>query len=139
METFDEMSSKFKDFIELKQFSEAQHNTIVSLSKKINNLEKENEHLKTLLESSTQLTTQDKSPMIVDLGISNEEVIAATELRKIKESCVNQQSELTLEQAKKVELYTKILSNLKNKNKGKDGIEKLDDNTLLSVIKDESN
>lgn len=134
MNTFDEMSSNFKDFIALKEFSEGQYKTITILSKKIVSLEEENKHLKELLQSTTQLTTTDRHPIIVDLGISNEEVIAATELRKLKETCVTNQGELTLEQAKKVELYTKILAGLKGKTKDKSGIDKLEDSTLLSFV-----
>lgn len=134
MDSFDEMSKSFKDFVELQEFSQAQHRTIIELSKKISNLEKENLHLKELLESTTQLTTSDNKPMIVDLGISNEEIISATELRKLKELCVSKNDTLTLEEAKKVELYTKILSGLRNKGKNKDGADKLDDSTLLSFV-----
>lgn len=134
MDSFDEMSKNFKDFIELQEFSQAQHSTIIELSKKISNLEKENLHLKQLLETTTQLTLSDNKPMIVDLGISNEEIISATELRKLKELCVSKNDTLTLEEAKKVELYTKILSGLRNKGKSKDGVDKLDDSALLSFV-----
>lgn len=134
MDKFDEMSKQFKDFIELQEFSQAQHKTIVDLSKKITKLEDENSHLKELLANTAQLTNLDPKPMIVDLGISSEEIISATELRKLKEICISQHGELTLEQAKKVELYTKILLGLRNKGKGKSEADKLDDNALLSFV-----
>lgn len=107
------MIKDFKDYSELKLFSEAQHKTITDLSKKLIKLEEENRHLKSLLETTTDIVSK---PKIVDLSEPDEETIARVQLARLKDNSFNR--ELSLEECRKVETYSKIL-NILNQNKKK--------------------
>jgi len=49
---FEKMVEQFKEYGELFNYAEAQYKTIIELSKKINKIEEENNHLKELLEKN---------------------------------------------------------------------------------------
>lgn len=108
------MLEEVKDMAELRVFSEAQQRTILKLSKKNKELEEEVSHLKKLLESQTPLVQTDPS-----IGLpaekfltSDQEAICRMELNKLKQSSFER--ELTLEEAKRVDIYSKILNVLEN-------------------------
>jgi dsDNA-binding SOS-regulon protein len=108
------MFQDFKDDVELRAFAEAQYQTILELSKKIQKLEEENSHLKQLLENSTPVLEEQKKELLgFNLDASNEEIIATIQLNKIKQ--ISYDRELTLEETKKVEIFSKILAGLKSK------------------------
>ena len=113
MDQLDEMLEQFKDFASLQKFAEAQQRAIQTLSKKIKALEDENAELKTnpsSISDRPQTTFQ-----IEDLGYgSDEEVISKIQLARLKE--VSMERELTLEEAKRVEIFSKIIIS-KEKNK----------------------
>jgi dsDNA-binding SOS-regulon protein len=112
--SFQKMFQDFKDDVELRAFAEAQYQTILELSKKIQKLEEENSHLKQLLENSTPVLEEQKKELLgFNLDASNEEIIATIQLNKIKQ--ISYDRELTLEETKKVEIFSKILAGLKSK------------------------
>lgn len=88
---------------------ESQMKVLVATNKKIKILQEENEHLKKLLKQT--------NPIIVNLDEAglDEELIARSELRKLRQR--SQDQELSMEETKKVEIYSKIMSNLANKPK----------------------
>jgi dsDNA-binding SOS-regulon protein len=105
-----------KDDVELRAFAEAQYQTILELSKKIQKIEEENSHLKQLLENSTPVLEEQKKELLgYNLDASNEEIISTIQLNKLKQ--ISYDRELTLEETKKVEIYSKILANVKTKPK----------------------
>jgi hypothetical protein len=109
------MLKDFKETAELKAFAESQYLTITTLSQRIVKLEEENKHLKKLLETTTDIV---KKPQIVDLspvGLSNEQIIAETQLKLLKETSFER--ELTYEECKKVVEYAKVLNSLNGKGK----------------------
>lgn len=132
MDQLDEMLEQFKDFASLQKFAEAQQNAIQTLSKKIKQLEEENALLKTETDTSPRSTFQ-----IEDLGYgSDEEVISKIQLARLKE--VSMERELTLEEAKRVEIFSKIILS-KEKNKTFDfAAKKVDSTDLLKMIENES-
>lgn len=95
---------------ELQAYAGAQFNQITSLNKKLSKLEEENAHLKKLIDSGVPALKE--AGQLIDLGlqISNEELICVTQIKMLKESALNR--ELTLEEAKKADIYIKILSGL---------------------------
>lgn len=106
------LTKEFQDLVEAQMFAKAQHNTIVSLTKKIQKLEEEKAHLEKLLSSSTPLVQSEKTNSIIQSNTAgilsdDEEAICRMQLRKLRDLAMT--SELTLEEAKRVEIYTKIL------------------------------
>jgi hypothetical protein len=111
MNSIDKMLEQFKDVASLQKYAEAQYKTILSLSKRVKSLEEENVELKDLLEKSTPLLQEEKQNFIAYQveASSDEEMIAKVQLARIKE--ISMERELTLEEAKRVEIFTKILAN----------------------------
>lgn len=133
--SLDLMLNEAKDLAELRAFSEAQQKTIVKLSKKNKDLEEEVTHLKKLLESSAPVIASDNIPVIqTDKFLtSDQEAICRMQLNKLKE--VSYERELTLEEAKRVEIFSKILNVLENSPKTiKVETKNLDNKELLSLL-----
>lgn len=106
------LNKEFQSLVEAEMFVKAQHNTIVSLTKKIQKLEEEKAHLEKLLSSSTPLVQSERTSSIIQSnsgGIltDDEESICRMQLKKLRDKSLT--DELTLEEAKRVEIYTKIL------------------------------
>lgn len=106
-----EMADKFEEQTQkdLQDMVEAQTATLISLNKKLKLVQDENEHLKKLL--------KDTNPIVVSMDEAglDEELIARSELRKLRQR--SQDMELTMEETKKVEIYSKIMNALANKPK----------------------
>lgn len=108
-----DISADLKEYMELKATNVAQYKTIVELSKKIQEKEKEINHLKSMLESTVPIfekTENISSPL--QLSGDDEETICRTQIRLLREIALK--DELTLEQTKKFEIYAKTLMNIKN-------------------------
>jgi hypothetical protein len=105
----DEMANKFKSEQVDKETFDSQTTVLINLNKKIKQVQDENEHLKKLLKNS--------NPIIVNMDEAglDEELIARSELRKLRQT--SQDRELTMEETKKVEIYSKIMANIANKPK----------------------
>jgi len=112
--SLEKMLDEVKDLAELRVFSEAQQKTIIKLSKKNKELEEEIVHLKKLLEGQTPLIqTSTQPPSVGEKFLtSDQESICRMELNKLKQ--VSFERELTLEEAKRVDIYSKILNVLEN-------------------------
>ena len=137
--SLDLMLNEAKDLAELRAFSEAQQKTIVKLSKKNKELEEEVSHLKKLLESSAPIIATDNAPVIqADKFLtSDQEAICRMQLNKLKE--ISYDRELTLEEAKRVEIFSKILNVLENSPKTiKVETKNLDNKELLSLLEEPS-
>ena len=121
---FDNLTKEFKTIAEYKNFAQAQNETILELSKKIHNLEEEIRNQK----------IEKKEVISLDTSISNEEMICLTQLRILNES--SRERELTLEEAKKVDIFTKILSQINSqKEKGtSDEAGLLSSEELLKIV-----
>lgn len=106
-----DMADKFKEQqeIDLQSVSDAQTKTLIALNKKIKIIQDENEHLKKMLKQT--------NPIIVSMDEAglDEELIARSELRKLRQR--SQEMELTMEETKKVEIYSKIMNAIANKPK----------------------
>lgn len=91
-----------KDF---EQLCEQQINEIFSLRQEVEKQREEIKHLKDLLYNATPLISTDSK-------ISDEEFISLNELKKLKQK--SEQEPLTYEDAKKVELYFKVVREIRN-------------------------
>ena len=110
------------------KFVASQHLLIGELSKKIAALEEENKHLKELLTAHTP-----------DFMPSDEESIARVQIRQLKEESFNRS--LSLEEARKLEIYTKIINSITNKEVDvQSQVRNIDDKKLIEIItRDENN
>jgi len=129
------MLDEAKDFAELRVFSEAQQKTIIKLTKKNKELEDEVTHLKKLLESTAPVIATNNTPVIDTEKFlsSDQEAICRMQLNRLKE--VSFERELTLEEAKRVEIFSKIINVLENSPKTiKVETKNIDSKDLMSLI-----
>lgn len=109
MSSIDKMIDNFKDFAELKAYAEAQYRLTVELSKKINALEEERNDLKKVIENSHKgLILDPAKAQELFVGVKDEEAICLMQLKLLRNISIER--ELTLEEAKRVEIYNKILN-----------------------------
>lgn len=106
----DEMLKQFTTQDQLTEYCNAQYQTILDLSRKIQKLEEEKSHLELVLASSTPILSSDKLPMI-GTAIPNEQIIAEVQLFRLRQK--SDLAELTLEETKKVEAFSKVLAALR--------------------------
>lgn len=122
------MMEQYKDMAELQVFADAQHKTIISQSKKIQELESEINHLKGLLSSTVPILHVDGP-----LNINDEESIARCQLTKLRD--VSFARELTLEEARKLEIYSKIINQIESRpHKKAIPTEKLSNDQLIKTL-----
>lgn len=129
------MLDEAKDLAELRVFSEAQQKTIIKLTKKNKELEEEITHLKKLLETTVPVISTESSPAISaeKFLTSDQEAICRMQLNRLKE--VSYERELTLEEAKRVEIFSKIINVLENSPKTiKVETKGIDSKDLMSLI-----
>lgn len=122
--SIDKMFASLKDLNDWKNFAESQQKVITDLSKKNTQLKEEIEHLKGLVGSAVPLISKEGSSLLT-LG-DDEETICRAEIAKLRS--YSAMRELTYEETKKLEIYTKISLQLRNQPK-----------TLVSKTKDLSN
>lgn len=134
------MLDEAKDLAELRVFSEAQQKTIVKLSKKNKELEEEISHLKRLLETTAPIISTNEAAPAVSADkflTTDQEAICRMQLNRLKE--VSYERELTLEEAKRVEIFSKIINVLENSPKTiKVETKNLDNKELLSLIENQN-
>ena len=134
----DKMLEQFKDMASLQKYADAQYKTILSLTKKVKLLEQENMNLKDILEKSTPLLDEEKKTFNLPEveASSDEEMIAKVQLARLNE--ISLERELTLEEAKRVEIFTKILTT-KGANKSITvQMQKMNNDDLLKMLENES-
>ena len=107
---FDEMINDYKTLAELQEFAESQFKTIVTQKKKMQEMETEIVHLKKLLEHTAPVLELDSV-----FTLNDEETISRTQLQKLRD--VSLSRELTLEEARKLEIYSKIINSLETRTK----------------------
>ena len=134
MDTTDKMLEQFKDVVSLQKYAEAQYKTILSLSRRVKVLEEENVELKDLLEKTTPLVDEEKKTFTTYQieASSDEEMIAKVQLARMKE--ISMDRELTLEEAKRVEIFTKILANKGSNSSIAIQTQKMNSDDLLKML-----
>jgi len=133
--SLEKMLDEAKDLAELRVFSEAQQKTIMKLNKKNKELEDEIVHLKKLLETTAPVITTETNPVISTEKFltTDQEAICRMQLNRLKE--VSFERELTLEEAKRVEIFSKIINVLENSPKTiKVETKNIDSKDLMSLI-----
>jgi hypothetical protein len=130
---FDKMLQNYKDMAELQAFAEAQYTTIVTLTEQNQTLKEEITHLKTLLESTAPLLpTEVRTERLL---VSDEEAISKIQLEKLRD--VSLTRELTLEEAKRFEIFYKVLNSVRSNTKTyESSVKKLGSTELLALLED---
>jgi hypothetical protein len=138
MDSIDKMLEQIKDFASLQKYAEAQYKTILSLSRRVKVLEEENVELKDLLEKSTPVLNEEKKNFIAYQveASSDEEMIAKVQLARMRE--ISMDRELTLEEAKRVEIFTKILNTKGSSSPIMLQTQKMDSEDLLKMLDNET-
>jgi len=133
-----ELVKEFESIEEIQSFAKQQFKQILDLSKKINELEEERNHLKELLQNGVPLIApKEDLPENNNLIITNDaKTIAEIQLKRLKDTAFTK--ELTLEETKKVEIYSKIINADELKPKTIKAVAKtLDDKELMKLIENE--
>lgn len=112
-------------------YIKAQENTILKLQKQVSELKEE-------LKNKPTLMAVPEQPVELGLGTDQEE-ICKIQLRKFLE--VSKNRELTLEETRKVEIFSKILFGFKNKDKEEreESTKKLSSDELLKLVETKLN
>ncbi len=124
-----EIYKQFKTTAELQQYCNSQYKTILELTKKLQLLEDENKHLKQLFDGSTVIVNKvDKYK-----EYSNEEAVCMEQIDRLKE--VSTARELSYEEAKKLDIYTKLLLNIQSKKSQEEtGLSSMNEADLLKSL-----
>jgi len=132
------MFEETKELSDLRAFSEAQQRTIVQLTKKIKQLEEERDSLKNSIETKAIVTdAQDKPTVAEKFLTSDQETICRIQLMKLREIALDR--EMTLEETKKVEIFSKIIASIENAPKTiKIDTKSLENGDLMSLLEDNS-
>lgn len=135
------MFEETKELSDLKAFSEAQQKTIVQLTKKVKQLEEERDQLKSQINAPVPTPSSNIEPSgaIADKFLtSDQEAICRTQLMKLREIAFDR--EMTLEETKKVEIFSKILTSLENAPKTiKIDTKSMDNSDLMGLLEESLN
>ena len=129
---FKSMSDDLQNVAELQAFASAQQRTILELNKKINAIEQENIKLKKTI-SSTEIEAKKSEDKSIKAHISDEQAICEMQLSILRDRSI--EGELTLEESKKVELFAKLLLQLRNPDKKEETkVKGMNSDDLLKLV-----
>lgn len=132
----DQLAENFKTLKELRQYCSSQYRVIISLNKKIVELTEENKHLKDMLAKSTPILDTSGGSLEVYKDITDELAVCIMQIKLLKDKSIS--GELTFEEAKKLDIYTKLLIQLKTGEKVEENVTKtLTDEELLKLLNEE--
>lgn len=137
-DNFSLMLQDFKSMADLQGYADAQYRQIIELNKKLKVLDDENKHLKKLLDQSVKdvIKKEDESSTSI-IQLSDEESICVMQLKILKETSLDR--ELSLEETKKLDTFSKVLNNIRNNPKTiKVEAKKLDNDQLMALLNDSS-
>ena len=117
-----------KSFKEEKEYSAAAFKVITQLQEEVSDLKSKNASLEQMVAGSVPLVGVDFNT----IGIPNEVLICETQLVLLKNSAMGR--ELTMEEAKKVQIYTDVLDKARKKPNNNSEVEKLSNEDLINVV-----
>jgi hypothetical protein len=131
----DKMAESFTTVDELKSYSNAQYKTIVDLNKKLKRAEAELDILREKLETISVQQNNDSALKKEDgiFDITDEETVCLTQLALLRN--LSLQRELTTEEAKKFEIFHKVINTIRNrKPDNKTSLSELSTDELVKLI-----
>ena len=129
METIEQLNNKFIQEAkrkELQEFCEKQHRELLILLDKNKTLEDENEHLKKLVTSNDSFVITGTKELLP------EELICLEQINMLKKA--SETSALTLDEARKLDTYVKLIRLIRGKEKSDDLLKGFNVNDLLKVV-----
>lgn len=108
---FDKMVGQFKNMAELQNYCNAQYKTIAELNRQINQYKDEKLSLEKMLKDTVHALPPANIVEFPKYGVPPEEEICLQQLHILNR--VSNNRELTLEEVRKCEIFSKILVNLK--------------------------
>jgi tRNA splicing endonuclease len=130
---FDKIVGQIKDLAELQAYADAQYKTIVDLNKKINELKDKNQSLEY---AAAALAVKPSNVVeFPSLHISAEEEICLKQLENLRG--ISSSRDLTLEEARRLEIYAKILIQIRSNIKDVDGkFKKMSTDDLIKLAQE---
>ena len=123
----------FKTDIELEAYLQAQQQSLIEVSKKINELQQENENLKKQSENLSAEKNSERTLYLKDQEYTDAEIICVNQLERLR--ILAEERQLTYEETKKTETLTKVLEQVRSGKKDKDDLVKdLPTEEILRVI-----
>lgn len=135
MSDLKKLLNSFKTDEELKAYIEAQQHSFIEMSKKMKALEDLNANLTRQIGELTTELQWGKASELDTTNISNSELICLTEIGKLK--ITTSERPLTLEEAKKLDLYVKVLQIMTSKKSKQDEFKDFDTEKLLKIVQNE--
>jgi cell division septum initiation protein DivIVA len=138
MDSVGKTINSFKDPEQLKQFADSLYRQTIELSKENEELKEHVHELKQKLsENTAKVVVSSMSSMpninvkdLLSLEDNDQEMICRSQLAILRSSAMNR--ELTLEEARKIEIYSKVLNGIKPKEV--DESEKVKDNPSDNLV-----
>lgn len=132
----DEMANQFTTMRELREYCNSQYSVIVALNRKINDLEEQNKSLLQIVEKASPLLAEQDGKLEVYKNLSDEMAICLMQIKILKDKSID--SELSFEDTKKLEIFTKVLTLLKAGNELPDGAaQHLSDTELTKLLEEQ--
>ena len=128
------MLNNCKSELELRTFAQAQQKTLTTLMKKNKQLEDEITELKKLVVNGALPIISGPGQEILQVGTTEKE-IAKRELHKLHQRSLDEEP-LMLEEAKKLEIYTKVLSSKydEKQKKSEREVKEINSDDLLAIV-----
>lgn len=120
---------------ELEAFLQAQQQSLIEVSKKINFLEQENEKLRKHADILNAQNNAERTLYLKDQEYTDAEIICVNQLERLR--ILAEERQLTLEEVKKSEILTKVLDSVRKTDKSKpDESRNLPTEDLLRLVND---
>lgn len=132
----DEMAKQFGSVKELQEYCNSQYAVIIALNQKINELQEKNKSLESIVEKAAPLLAEQDGKLEVYKHMTDEMAICFIQIKLLKDKSFD--SELSFEDTKKLEIFTKTLELLKSGAKLPDNAAKgLPDDEFRALLEEE--
>lgn len=132
----DEMASQFKSIKELQEYCNSQYQVIIALNTKINELQEKLKSMEGVLEKAAPLLAEQDGKLEVYKHLSDEMAICLIQIKLLKDKSFDK--ELSFEDTKKLEIFTKVLTILQSGAKLPENAAKnLTDSELVLLLEEE--
>ncbi len=118
---------------ELEAFLQAQQQSLIEVSKKINELQNENEKLRKHAETLTAENNAQRTLYLKEQEYTDAEIICVNQLERLR--ILAEERTFTLEETKRTEILTKVLESIRKTDKKELDITKdIDTEELLRIV-----
>lgn len=122
----------FKTNAELEAYLQAQQESLISVSKKINELQHENENLRKQAQNLNTEKNSERTLYLKDQEYTDTEIICINQLERLR--VLAEERAFTLEEAKRVEILTKVLDQVRKTDKKEENTKDVPTEELLRIV-----